>query len=333
MRKLAVLLLLTGSMYCTAPVRNYLEPQDRAVSDTLTQIKGTTVSVEKPLPQSQSPNILSVQNWPGNRFVLLDKQKLFSQHGYELYTCRQLDSCTSQADTVWTRPNHRLRYDKFKGHVLRVTDVEQISDEWLVTFIDENTNMVIYARTHKGAIKEIALENDLEMARKRWMGKYVFSRKGVISTILENGSGFSSMKVRIQDSLKVIDVRWGTSPLPVNPIWLIVEASGNRKGFIPVRYSWTNTLSDQIRNIDAWGNDILENDPSVEHSWSPEMWELINNHRIVVEMTREQVFLSWGEPLSRVRKENKGIQRECWIYSSQELYFDEKGLADIVDIQ
>ena len=206
MRKLAVLMLLTGSMYCTAPVRNYLEPQNRAVSDTLTLIKDTLVSVEKPLPQS--PNALPVQNWPGNRFVLLDKQKLFSQHGYELYTCRQLDSCTSQADTVWTGPNHRLRYDKFKGHVLRVTEVEQVSDEWLVTFIDEKTDMVIYARTRKGAIKEIALEDDLELARKRWMGKYVFSRKGVISTILENGNGFSSMKVRIQDSLKVIDVRW-----------------------------------------------------------------------------------------------------------------------------
>ena len=94
--------------------------------------------------------------------------------------------------------------------------MEQVSDEWLVTFIDEKTDMVIYARTRKGAIKEIALEDDLELARKRWMGKYDFSRKGVISTILENGNGFSSMKVRIQDSLKVIDVRWAQHRFPVN---------------------------------------------------------------------------------------------------------------------
>ena len=96
-----------------------------------------------------------------------------------------------------------------------------------------------------------------------------------------------------------------------------------QKRFYSVRYSWTNTLNDQIRNIDAWGDDILENDPSIEHH-GPRDVELINNHRIVVEMTRKQVFLSWGEPLSRGRKENNGIQRECWIYSSQELYFDEK---------
>ncbi|NLG16355.1 MAG: hypothetical protein GX556_03360 [Fibrobacter sp.] len=327
MRKSLLLLLFGTGIFCTAPVRNYLEPQNKPAPDTLSQPIDTPSVNLQPLPESSQT--IPVQNWPGHRFVLLEKQKMFAQYGYELYPCRELDSCKSAADTSLTGTNHRLRYDKFKGGVLRAKEVENAANEWLVTFVDEKTDLVVYGRTHKGSIKDLALESDLEAAKNRWLGKYVFSRKGVISTVLENQKGFGSIKIRVQDSLKVTDVHWGTTPLPVNPIWLLVETKDGKKGFIPVRYSWTNTLSEQIRGIASWGDDILEKDPSTEYAWPPETWEVINNHRIVIEMTREQVFLSWGEPLARLQKEIQGIQRECWVYGSQELYFDEKGLVTI----
>jgi hypothetical protein len=43
-------------------------------------------------------------------------------------------------------------------------------------------------------------------------------------------------------------------------------------------------------------------------------------------MTRNEVRLSWGAPLSTKTETLDGKERECWVYRAQRLYFDEKEL-------
>ena len=323
MKRIALSVFLL-TVFCTAPIREYLEPAHGEVK------QADTVEIQRDPPV---PKFLENQDWIGREFVALRKQEIFCQSGYELYDCEGLNKCAKEPESSYVTPEHRIKCEMLSGHVLKVNDVKRIDDEWLVVFTDNNSGKYIYGKTHKGAVKEIALETDLGAARERWLNRIVFSRRGVISTGANGKSSFGSSKVGIQDSLKVIDVSWGVTPLPVNPIWLTVEdIKTGQKGFIPVRYSWTNTMSDRIRpDADAWSEDILEKDPTATYSWDETMWELINNHRIVVEMTREQVALSWGEPLSREKKVYEGIDRECWVYASQELYFDDKGLIGMVE--
>ena len=313
-----ILFFLLSTFFCTAPIREYLEPVPKV--DNL--VDSVETQQELPVPQT-----LGIQDWPGKRFVVIEKQKIFCEAGYGLYGCREMEKCKDIPDSSRENAAHRIKCEKLSGHILKVDDVSLVDTEWIVIFTDEQTGEMVYGKTHKGAIKEIALESDLEGARKRWLNKTVFSKRGILSTISDNGSGFGSRKVRVQDSLEVVDVSWGITPLPVNPIWLTVQTKkGSLKGIIPVRYSWTNTMSDRVRDWDAWSDDILENDPAIEYSWDETSWDLINSHRIVVDMTREQVVLSWGEPLSRLKKDYQGVSRECWVYGSQELFFGDKGL-------
>ena len=316
------------SVFCTAPLRDYPVPEISTTSDTL-QVK-KTVSDER--VGSVVPVKIPIDQWVGMDVFVLEKPEVFRQHGYEFFFCRELDSCSEKSDSIVNHKNGRIRYEILSGQVLKVTDVESLGGEWLIAFEHNSIKEKIYGKTHKSAIKEIGFLIDLENARQRWFGTTIFSKKGIISTVKEDGSGFSSLKVGHRDSLIVFDIRWGYTPLPVDPIWLMVETSQGHKGFIPVRFSWTNTTVDQIRKSDPWNTLLMEEDPSEVYSWDENMWEIIDNHRIVIEMTTEQVLMSWGEPLERTEKAYQGVEMECWIYGSHELYFKENRMIAFLEI-
>jgi hypothetical protein len=177
----------------------------------------------------------------------------------------------------------------------------------------------------------MVLLKDFEAACDRWRGQPVFSSKGVISSAGSN-CNLSSVKVRRSDSLKVYDVRYGLSPLPVNPIWLMVKTNNGVEGFIPVRYSWSNVMLDQVYEGLPWADDILEFNPMKRYNWDPVSWELIENHRVTIGMERDQVLMSWGRPGQKSDTTINGSKLQCWIYPAQKLYFNEIGLITIEDV-
>ncbi|NLE02683.1 MAG: hypothetical protein GX640_22690 [Fibrobacter sp.] len=313
-------------LFCTASIKTVNETPDLSHTNNSNHLQDTARPVQNEI---QPPLNLSVSDWVGHTFIVLKKQSPFNQYGYELYTCKDLDSCKNEVDTSYEHPTHRIRCDKLNGHILQVITSEPLGTEYLLTFKDLQTGLMIYGKTHKQCIKEIVFTGDTTYARMRWLNKSVFSRKGVISTVQNGQNGFGSLKVNIQDSLKVVDIAVGTTPLPVNPIWLVVQVKDSRQGFIPVRASWTNTMSDKIKSTEAWTDDIMESDPTSVYSWDSTIWELINNHRIVKDMTKEQILLSWGEPLNRLQKQYNGVQAECWEYGGQNLFFSEEKLLGI----
>lgn len=325
--KYLVLLILIITVFCTAPLRNYLEPENIIHSDTLELKNAKFIGKDSTVLKN-----LSIDQWVGNEVIVLEKPQIFRQNGYELFFCIELDSCIEKSDSTTNHKNGRIRYEVLSGRVLKISNVEPLGNEWLITFENDSIKKKIFGKTHKLVIKEIGFISDLENARKRWIGKTVFSKKGVISTIKEDRSGFGSLKVGHRDSLMVIDVKWGYTPLPVDPIWLMVQTPVGNRGFIPLRFSWTNTASDRIRKFNPWKEFIMETDPAETYSWDENTWEIIDNHRIVIEMTTEQVLMSWGEPLKRTNKEYQGVKTECWIYGSHELYFKENRMIAFLEI-
>jgi hypothetical protein len=215
-----------------------------------------------------------------------------------------------------------------------VLAVERDLDEWIVSFTHPRSNRKIFARTHKHAIAEIACTNDLLSAKQRWKHTVIFSKRGVITTPGNNSNtSYSSLRVSLLDSLIVTDVTWGMTPLPVKPILLMVTSQATGKtGFIPVRCSWTNTLADEIKEQSPWNEDIYEQDPRSIYNWEDYTWEVINNHRVILEMTQEQVRLSWGEPEKSEKNEN-GTGTEHYVYPSHELLFENGILTSIQERQ
>jgi hypothetical protein len=322
---------------CTLPVRNYLKSADEnkpplvtsvdtvVNEDAMNQIHASGVDSVLSIPPSYS-----IEQWTGKDFVVLAKQQMFKNFGYELFLSKQMENNTSPIDTSLELKKHRLRWDKCSGHTLTCKSVVQVQEEWIVEFFDSTLNKEIWAKTYKKAIKDLAIKKDFEGAQNRWLGKTVFSKRGVISTN-ESKNGYGSMKVLIQDSLRVTEICWGVTPLPVKPLWLIVETKEKLKGFIPIRISWTNLMSDQLQQDAPWDEDIFENDPSVMFKWDAAIWEMVNNHRVVNEMNPEQVLTSWGKPLKRFKKELNGSLLECWRYQSQTLYFGDKGIVAVMN--
>ncbi len=303
------------------PVKN--NPAITNTSDTIQSIDSSCA----PLPP------VPVSDWKGLNFLVLEKQSIFCQTGYELYSFSNPELGLTPADLSALKPENRIPCDEIKGHMLTVTGVYENGEEYLVSFSDVATGKTITGKTHKHSIKEIVPETDLNWAKKRWINRVVFSRKGTISTLPKENHSFGSIKVKIQDSLLVQDVIAGFTPLPVNPIWLVVKTPQGQLGIIAIRSSWTNTMSDIIREDDPWKSDIMESDPRKVYSWDESMWEIINNHRIVLEMSRDQVLLSWGEPVRREVTDNEGVKQECWFYAAQVLCFNEHQLISINNVQ
>lgn len=278
-----------------------------------------------------APGFLEVEAWPGNWFVTLEKPSIYCKYGYDLYTCPQVDSCRGSVDTSLISKYHRARCDKFAGNRLKALSVKAEGSEWIVSFEDEKTGITLYTRTTKGVFGEIALESDLEGAKKRFTGKTVFSARGFI-TAFEKGKA-AGIKVRLQDSLRVYDVRFGFAPLPTKPLWLMVETGKGEKGSIPVYYSWTNVKKELRRAGNPWDDDIFETSPERLFKVDAAVWDVINTHNVREGMTRDEVRLSWGFPLSVKKEALDGKDRECWNYQAQRLYFDEKELVAIKENQ
>ncbi|MBN1758329.1 MAG: hypothetical protein JW863_08430 [Chitinispirillaceae bacterium] len=339
MKIFLLLLVITTIILCTAPVRNsstILVP-DSVENHHITLSTGSSDSASRPVqpPNDAIPQLLSPPEWIGKKFIILPKQKLLCAQGYSLTTCRDKNECdTMPVNPDWENSGHRILCSKIGGDSVYVDKVEPDSNEWLITFAHIPSEKRLFARTYKQAINEIAFSDDLTAARARWLNRIVFSKKGVISQLGTSATAtISSKRIRIQDSLLVVNVRWGMTPLPVKPLWLMVKMNDNTEGFIPLRISWTNTMIDRRSDRQPWDEDIYETNPADLYKWDENMWEVVNNHRVILEMTTDQVTASWGYPLSIVPQPDDSTNGEIWTYPSHELRFQYNKLIAISERQ
>lgn len=301
-----------------------------ALPDATTQPDTTKIPPPPVRDTSPPPKTVPVTQWVDRYFFVLHKQKLVRGFGYEIYSCKKKACDKVKPDTSWEYANHRIKCDKLSGSLLRVTTVEPDSYEWTITLLDEVSGREFFCRTHKQALSELAFADDLSAAKRRWLNTTVFSKRGIISVIADSANTLRSERVLIQDSLQVTDVRWGMTPLPVKPIWLMVTTPHGAQGFIPIRISSTNTMASPSDDAPTpWDEDIFEQDPTKTLSWNSATWELVNNHRVVVTMTPEQVRLSWGAPRGVSHVTQDGAVYTVWMYASQELIFNDVELIEI----
>ncbi len=263
-----------------------------------------------------------VAQWVNKKFVVLAKQRLFRKFGYELYLSKSLGAAIGPVDTALETQKHHLRYDKVAGSILTVVSVEPADGEYLVSFIGAPGGRKFFGKTSGGAIEGIAYAADLDSATRKWVGAAVYSRRGFITTYDSVTGAYGKISVRIQDKLVVSGVAWGLTPLPPRPLWLLVTTTTKEKGFIPIGFSWTNTIAKQVVPAKPWADEIFESDPAQLYKWDSLTWNTVNRHSIASGMTKEQVTLSWGRPQAATAD---SIHRACqqqWLYGSQYVCFD-----------
>jgi len=262
---------------------------------------------------------LPVQQWPGKRFYILPKQKILQHFGYELYRTPELGQSAEKIDPDVETSQRHARCDKFGNSTIVVLKIKPVGNEFLVTFSHDKTGVLLYAKTRRGAIEGIALAHDIDKAKERWLGKTVYSARRFIDVYDTVLGKLSTKKTGIGDSLKVIDITWGQTPLPPKPLWLVVRTPKNEKGFIPVCVSRANVLLDKITSARPWDDDVLEQNPKVLYTWDSVIWEAINNHSIASGMTGAQVRMSWGPPQAITDENIAGAAGQRWRYENGQI--------------
>jgi hypothetical protein len=244
----------------------------------------------------------------------------FRKFGYELYPTSAMAAESGPYDPKLQLKNHRYRYEALAGSTLTVSGVEKAESGYVVRMEFAGGGKPVFAATQNGAVKGIAHAADRENALRRWKGKTVYARKRQINTYDSPSGRMGSIKVSLSEPLEVTDVRWGTLPLPPQPLWLMVRTGDGREGFVPVRSSWTNVIDDRRGDWHPWRDFVLEQDPRQRYSWDEEMWQYIDTHKLVKGMTGDQARLTWGEPLSRDSADHNGRPHARWLYQGQQLY-------------
>lgn len=262
---------------------------------------------------------LPINRWVGKKFIVLEKQNLVRQFGYELYLSAELGFSKKKIDPAWETPQRHVRCEKIERSYIIVKDIKPIGKDYLVKFENEQSKVMLFGKTRLGSIEGMAFAADIDSAKTRWLGKSVYSARRFIDAYDSATGKLDNIKVKIEQPLAVIDVRWGMTPLPPKPLWIMVTTGRGEKGFIPTQTSWINAMIDNKNNSAPWSDDLIDSDPKKLYSWDEAVWETINNHSIATGMTRQQVRMSWGRPKSIAQGPSENT--EIWAYGSQSLNF------------
>jgi len=277
--------------------------------------------------ESNTGNVddIPLNKWPDNKFIFLEKPKSEQKNGYYGYFLRpkaylELFPIAQKSDM--TNSDGSLKYDKFVGKIMIAQGIEDKGDKKYEVFILDGSSVKIYSQIYTGVFHDIAYFDDLGKAKKRWLGKKVYSSTHQIMTYDSEAEKYGRVKVGISEPLNVIDIWWGVEyHYGYYPIWIIVETSKKEKGFIRISYSWTNQSPENWTSERPWEGKLYEDDLRERLKYSDEIWNLIDNQKVKIGMTKEQVILSWGIP-DKINKDiSETMVTEQWVYDSGYLYF------------
>jgi hypothetical protein len=196
-----------------------------------------------------------------------------------------------------------------------------------ITMLD---NQQIYTYTsvlgEPDSIRGVAFISDLECAQKQLLGK----------TIWYVGAGVDQNGIKVYDEatdkvtkldlpkparlqVKEVVASWFSD----KPARLILLTDTGAEAFVDVSLSGMN-IPKQFREFGKFGDSFTLEDPRKLYNWPDRAWQAIQDHKVYVGMTQQQVAFSWGKPLpSNIKGTIKGSGSETWWrYDALNLYFE-----------
>lgn len=272
---------------------------------------------------------LAPKQWMGQTFLFHALPGDRQEEGYEIFK-------TEDADRGWG--GERLVRIPYAAHVyerVKVTDVVEFpaginQTDYLIYMKEISSGMKLVGRTTHGQLEGLLLEADLNQAREQFLGKKVYSKMRFLQTENQD-AGEAAPKVipvKIGSEAQVVDIYTGIRT--DEPIWLIVLIDGQRAR-VPIAYSWSNIRGSAWKQTPPWQEKLFTKDPRSHLGWSREVWEQIDASSVVEGMTKMQVELSWGGPVS-IMENPDGSGKSVWTYGSSTLTFNGDALAAIENV-
>lgn len=240
---------------------------------------------------------LPISSWTGKRFIFLPKPKGSESGTYEDFS-------------------RSVTHKKYAGRVARVVNANASGASAFIEFEmeDDGERLRVFTVANKESVKGMAFLDDIENARKQWVGKTLWSKILMISSYDEQSGAITMTMVKKFGPLKVVDVVPGWDE--EKPVRFKLETPNGKQGFVDVNLSGTN-VQKEVRQMSRFEDNLIAEDPRVKYKWKADVWAAIEKGHVYPGMTEEQVKMSWGEP-DKVARTAAG---EVWTYQSGSLVF------------
>jgi len=278
---------------------------------------GTANSVGAQAASATPSANVNIEQWTGQSFTFLSLPADKQSAGYEIFTEDQA-TLGFQGDA-----SVRIPYAQHVGKQVTVTEVAPFAtgydqSEYVVHMTVNDTGEKLLGRSMRGQVTGLVLTSDLTNARQQFLGKTIYPKLRELS-----GTISQAVATTIGSPVTVVDVYAGNQTQ--EPIWLIVSVNGE-KAILPINYSWTNMSTQSWTQTPPWQDALFMEDPRISLGGSHDLWTQIETGNVEEGMTKDQVRLSWGKPLSIEANDS------VWIYGNQKLIFDGDVLHSIKNI-
>ena len=132
-----------------------------------------------------------------------------------------------------------------------------------------------------------------------------------------------SVKMNKYSPVKVTDVAVGFRN--ESPVRFILQTQRGEEGYLDANLSGTNA-SDTLAGFDQFDKKFFMTDPRKLYPWTPQVWNAIEDEKIFVGMTKEQVTMSWGEPLSINQTVTGAGKSEQWVFRNHRFAYFHGGV-------
>jgi hypothetical protein len=262
----------------------------------------------------------SIESWVGERFIFLPRPRNLEYLGYKLREDRGMSD--------------RLSYAKYAGRIARVIAVTKDGIHWNIELSMEDTGEKLKARVFDH-ILDIAPLADIDYARAKWLGKTVWYKGGMIQKCKENLGSREFIRFKRFSPVKVGAI--ASSDLSTTPLRFFLETTSGEEGCIDLALTGTNNpryFSATFRS--KFEDFFLTEDPRAKYPWPDRIWCAIEERRLLLGMTKEQVMMSWGTPDSVHELSATTYGHSQWVYkgigsSRTYLYFEGGQLTAIQD--
>jgi hypothetical protein len=279
---------------------------------------GSIISAQPNDAEVEINNIsLLPKQWINRQLVLLDKESSNQDDGYDEFSLRKTNSLDQHKDATLETSKGALKYERFCGKVLTITGLDSVGDKYLITFHEPKNNVDVYATVGPFSLLNIALLDNLERTKKRWLGRTIYVKSRTLSTYDAKKDVFQTHLLTITQPLRVTDICWGLNCS--KPLWIIVKNDKGEEYYYEIAYYFDKISKKYV----GWEDAFFEHNPKIDYpQWSQEIWDDISCGMVSIGMDRDAVILSAGQPKSKKIEAFADSYQEQWIYDDQYVYFD-----------
>ena len=282
--------------------------------------KGSIGEKKEEKPVTNEPfATLPIEQWLNQRFIFMPRTRQFQKFGYDGFAVVKIDK---KGKAKYDLPlASQLPYDKYVGRIAKVTAVNKVKPEYSVlerlqiefTLEDTGEKLIYEASGYDKTVRGISPVNVLDAARQQYLGKTLWIVDSAVYTYDDATGEKNFVKVRRYSPVKVTDIVVGTENNA--PVRFILQTEDGKQGYIDVALSGTNAESLEL-SYHKFEDELLTEDPRVKYPWGEEVWSLIEQGKVRVGMTAQQVRMSLGEP-QKINTTDTGSEfTEQWVYGS-----------------